>query len=186
MKKHIIAAAIAFATAGAFAQSFTVDVQNQNPDSGANHQKQIGLKVDMPVNKLISVDGLVQTQQTDNSNTLASRVEVGATAKTQLAGPIDVYGRLGLGQKAASGSERFSYHSEEVGLIYNTALPGLKAKVGYRWRDAFTDGRNDKAESTRFAVSYALSKKDTVGVRYDIHRGDSPAHATALFYTRGF
>ena len=186
MKKHIIAAAIAFATAGAFAQSVTVDVQNQRPDSGADHQKQIGLKVDMPVNKLLTVDGLVQTQQTDSTNKLASRVEVGLTAKTQLVGPIDAYGRLGLGEKATSGSDRFSYHSEEVGVIYNTALPGLKAKVGYRWRDAFTDGRGDKSETTRFAVSYALTKQDTVGVRYDVIRGDSPAKASALFYTRSF
>ena len=66
-------------------------------------------------------------------------------------------------------------------------VAGLTAKVGYRWRSAFDSSANgDQTNTMRYGVSYALSKNDTVGVRYDRVNGDSTQKVWAVNYTRGF
>lgn len=187
MKKTVLAAVMALATIGASAQSLTVDGQYFEPKSGSD-TRQIGLTYKTAINPVFAVDGTVQfSQESAGTYKTTGRAEVGLTAQKQFIGPFDGFARLAVGQKSASGVEGFGYHSQEVGAIWNTPVNGLSAKVGYRWRDSFADGRGDTSETRRYAVSYALTKKDTVGVRYDdVYKGDGKGTATAVFYTRKF
>lgn len=187
MKKTVLAAVMALATAGAFAQSLTVDGQYFEPTSGAD-TRQIGLTYRTPINPVFTVDGTVQfSQETAGTYKTTGRAEAGLTAQKQFIGPFDAFARLAVGEKAASGADSVSYHSQEIGTVWKTPVAGLSAKVGYRWRDSFVDGKGDKSETRRYALSYALNKQDTIGVRYDdVFKGNGQGTATALFYTRKF
>ena len=44
----------------------------------------------------------------------------------------------------------------------------------------------DTTDTVRVGLSYALTKKDSIGVRYDRVRGDSFNHSYNLSYTRSF
>jgi hypothetical protein len=183
--KKIFAILSLVTASSAFAQSINIDRQNTNPETGTNSQ-QIGLSVKAPINKLLSIDAGVQWQQAETTQKVTARAEAGLSAQTTVVGPIDAYGRLAVGMKAPSGTEAFSYHSEEVGISYRTPITGLVARIGHRYRTAFEDGRGDTSNTTRYNVSYALTKNDTVGVRYDDTHGDGAGTSTALFYSRKF
>jgi len=185
MKKILAILALA-ATSSAFAVTVTVDGQNSVPAAAGPDSNQITLSVKAPINPLLSVDGAVQAQSTETTNKLSSRLEAGLTAQKAIFGPVAGYARLGLGEKLSSSSEAFGYYSAEVGAIYATPVTGLTAKVGYRVRNAFSDNQADSSKTVRYSVSYALTKVDTIGVRYDDVRGDGAAKASAFFYTRGF
>lgn len=194
MKKLLATLALAGATTVAIAQNsqIALDVQNQNFANGSQDQQQIAVNVKTKINNLIAVDGQVQTAQNENGASNAykvvSRYEAGITAQQAITGAFDVYGRLAVGEKAASGSDRFGYHSQEVGVIYHTPIQGLHAKVGYRWRDSFEANKGDTAESIRYALTYDLNKTNSIVYRRDINHsnasngGDSTVNAIQYVY----
>lgn len=180
MKKIIAMMALAGICTVSMAQtSASIDYQNQKFENGSPDQGQITLGVKRGLTPLLSVDGLVQWAQNENSTTASKafkttgRAEVGLTAQAAVFGPVDGYARLGVGQKAPSGTEYFPYHSEEIGVIYHTPVQGLHAKVGYRWRDTFTAGKGDTVETTRLALTYDLNKTNSIVLRRDITRADA-------------
>jgi hypothetical protein len=187
MKKTVLAAVMALATIGASAQSLTVDGQYFEPTSGSD-QRQIGLTYRTAINPVFTADGTVQfSQEGSGTYKTTGRAELGLSARKQFLGPFDGYARLAIGEKAASGADSVSYHSQEVGAIWNTPVKGLSARAGYRWRDSFADNKGDTSETRRYALSYDLNKQDTVGVRYDdVYKGNGQGKATALFFTRKF
>jgi hypothetical protein len=97
-----------------------------------------------------------------------------------------LYTRAAIGEKFTNTSN-FSYYSVEPGVTAPIGSTGLTARVGYRFRNAFDPSANaDTTRTWRAGLSYDLTKKDTIGVRYDRVRGDSNADGIAVNYTRSF
>jgi len=181
MKKLLTIVALACMTTAAMAQtSASVDLQTQSFANGSPDQQQITLSIKRQVTDLLAVDGGVQVSQNENSTTaskaykVGGRYEAGLTAQKAIFGsPVDAYARLGVGNKVSSGAESVSYHSEEVGVVYHTPVQGLHAKVGYRWRDSFAADKGDTVQSTRFALTYDLTKTSSIVLRRDNNRADA-------------
>jgi hypothetical protein len=181
--KKIIAIAALLAFAGiASAASVTVEGQDQQGDKGAKDSTNYALSVKESINKNFAGDvGFTNYQQKD-TNALSTRLEAGVTGSMPV-GPVDVYTRVALGQKYTN-TGSFGYYSVEPGVAYTFGK--ATAKLGYRYRDSFKEANEDQSDTIRVGLSYALTKHDTVGVRYDRARGDSNNHSYNLSYTRGF
>ena len=185
MKKLLAIFAI-FATGSVFAASGTIEYQNINGvQNTPTDQNQYSLNIKENINKNFAGDlGISQTSnQTSGSDTLAStRTELGLTGSTSMFG-VAPYVRTALGQKFTS-STNFTYYSVEPGV--SVPVGPVTAKVGYRFRNAVDTANNDTTRTWRAGVSYDLTAKDTIGVRYDRMRGDSNQNIVAVNYTRGF
>lgn len=81
-------------------------------------------------------------------------------------------------------SEHFSYYAAEGGVKF-PLIGNLSGDVGYRYRDAFSQDsfRTDRAYAL---VSYALTKQDSVGLRFSRSYGDEQKDSWRLGYTRSF
>ena len=181
MKKIVIATAIALATGlASAADSFTVESQRiNNAGAAAQQQYVLGIKKDFTG---FAGDLAFSNAQTDGTNALSTRIEAGAT----VAGPVGLYARVATGQKYSNTAD-FTYYSVEPGIA--AAVPGvagLTAKAGYRFRSAFQSANNDQTHTARYSLAYAVSKNDTVAVKYDRVQGDSNQKIVAVAYTRGF
>jgi hypothetical protein len=184
MKK--IFAILALAVSGSvFAASASIEYQNIDVVGGTTDQKNVNLTVREAINQNFTGDVSLSNAWNNNTGGFASfRAEAGVTGAMPVAGPIGVYTRVATGQKFTS-TTNFGYYSVEPGVT--AALGGgFNAKVGYRFREAFATGDNDTTRTWRAGVTYDLTKKDTIGVRYDQMRGDAKQNIWAVNYTRGF
>jgi len=88
-----------------------------------------------------------------------------------------------LGESIKS-SEHFSYYAAEGGVKF-PLFGDLSGDVGYRYRDAFNHDtyRTDRVYGL---VSYALTKQDSVALRFSRSYGDEEKDAWRLSYTRSF
>ena len=129
--------------------------------------------------------GLSQTNnKVAGSDTLAStRTEGGLTASTTL-GSFTPYVRGAVGYKYTSATN-FSYYSVEPGASVGLG-GGFTAKLGWRYREAFSNANADSTRTLRAGVAYDLTKADQIGVRYDRMRGDTNQNIVAVNYTRSF
>jgi len=182
MKKILIASLIAL-TGTAFAASVTIEAQNQIGDKGAANQTQTKLEVKESLNKNFSVDVSATQSVTAGTHALVTRDEIGTTGSFPVFGPIGFYTRLSVGDKY-NNTTHFGYYSVEPGVSY--AIGPVTAKVAYRFRDAFQESNLDATRTTRYGVSYAVTKKDTIGARFDRQVGDSNSHSYYLNYTHSF
>ena len=181
MKKILAIVALA-ATGLAYADSVSLEGQHIN-NVGASAQTQYVLGVKKDLTNMFAADVSFANAQTDGTNALSTRLEAGLTG-TMPVGPVNVYTRAATGEKYTN-STSFGYYSIEPGV----AVPfgALTAKVGYRYRSAYdADVNNDQTHTMRYSLSYALSRVDTIGVRYDRVKGDNDQKITAVTYTRSF
>jgi opacity protein-like surface antigen len=184
MKKIVTIAALMAATTLASAASVTVELQNQQGDRGARDSQNYALSVKESVGKNFAVDLGFTAFQQDTTNALSNRIEAGVTG-TRPFGKVSLYTRAAVGEKFTNGAD-FGYYSVEPGVIYNIN-DKLSAKVGYRFRNGFGDNGNlDTTHTARAGVSYAVTKVDSIGVRYDQVRGDAFNHSFNFAYTRSF
>jgi len=187
MKK--ILAILALATFGtAFAGTATFEGSKVNGLDGAKDALSTNFAITETVNKTFSVLTQLTSQQSDGTNAVSTRLEVGGIATVPVYGPVTGYARLAVGQKfSTAGSGQFTYYSIEPGL--NVPLgSNLTAKIGYRFRTA-ADNANvnkDTTDTVRVGVSYALNKEHSVGFRYDRMTGDSRNDSYNFFVTRSF
>jgi len=186
MKKLLAILAFAGLSSVALAQtSVSVDYQRQTVDAGgAPDQYQTSLQVKHGVGNGVAVDFGVQAAQNNDANVASSsskvykdsqRVEAGISYQQAIFGPVDGYARLGLGQKAPSGTEAFWYHSEEVGVIGH--LPyGFDAKLGYRWRNELSSGTSsqvDTSQTLRMGLAYNINKSNVIALTRDNTQADA-------------
>ena len=180
MKKIFAILALAITGTAFAADSFTVEGQRiNNAGAAAQQQYVLGVKKEF---SCFAGDLAFSNAQTEGTNSLSTRLEAGAT----VAGPVGLYARVATGQKYSNTTD-FSYYSIEPGIA--AAVPGvagLTAKVGYRWRSAYDSANNDQTHTARYSLAYALSKNDTIAVKYDRVQGDSNQKVVAVAYTRGF
>jgi hypothetical protein len=181
MKKILAIVALA-ATGLAYADSVSLEGQHIN-NVGASAQTQYVLGVKKDLTSMFAADVSFANAQTGGTNALSTRLEAGLTG-TMPVGPVNVYTRAATGEKYTN-TTSFGYYSIEPGV----AVPfgALTAKVGYRYRSAYdSDVNNDQTHTMRYSLSYALSRADTIGVRYDRVKGDNDQKITAVTYTRSF
>lgn len=182
--KKIIATVAMLAFAGlASAVTVTVEGQDVKGDNGAANSNAYKFAVNEQVTKSIAVDVSTTQSVTDGTNALSNRLEAGVTGFMPV-GPFTAYTRVALGEKYTNGSN-YGYYSVEPGVIYKVN-DRLSVKAGYRFRDDVKTAVHDQTRTARIGVSYALTAKDTIGVRYDRLRGDSATHSYNFAYTRGF
>ncbi len=81
--------------------------------------------------------------------------------------------------------DNWMYYALEGGVKFPIA-GALTGDVGYRYRNAFEQWRDFETNRVHTMVSYALTKQDSVGVRYARSYGDSETNAWRLSYTRSF
>jgi len=186
MKK--VLAILALTISGSvFAGSITVEGQNIDGQSGGADQKNFNMTAKESINNTFAGHIQVSTTQTDNTNALSTRLEAGLTGSVAVFGPVTGYTTVAVGEKYSS-TGSFAYYSVEPGLSAPIGSTGLTAKVGYRYRTSFDNSsvNLDTTQTVRAGVSYALSKQDAVGVRYDKVTGDSKQNIMAVNYTRSF
>ena len=181
MKKIFAILALAITGTAFAADSFTVEGQHIN-NAGAAAQQQYVLGVKKEFSGFAG-DLAFSNAQTEGTNALSTRLEAGAT----VAGPVGLYARAAIGQKYSNTTD-FTYYSVEPGIAVPVpGVAGLTAKVGYRFRSAFDSSQNnDQTHTARYSLAYALSKDDTVALKYDRVNGDNNQKVIAVAYTRGF
>jgi hypothetical protein len=183
MKKIFAILALAVSSTAFAGSSATVEYRNAN-NIGSADQNVFVLGVKHDFNNTFAGDVAFVNTQTDGTNALGTRLEAGVTAAADF-GIVKGYVRTALGQRY-SNTTNYTYYSVEPGVM--KTFGAFTAKVGYRFRDA-TDTNVNTSEhtgTTRIGVSYALTKNDSIGVRYDRVHGDANSKGTSVFYTRGF
>jgi len=183
MKKIALAVLLALSSS-AFAGSITLEGQDQLGDKGAKNSVNYQLSVKEPINKMFAADVSFTNYQQHQTEALSTRLETGITGSIPV-GPVGVYTRVAVGEKY-NNTGNFAYYSVEPGVTYT--MGKLTAKAGYRYRTAMVNPNvsNDTTDTSRFGLSYALTKKDAVGLRFDRVIGDSTNHSYNLSYTRAF
>lgn len=185
MKK--ILAILAMAISGSvYAASATVEYQDQTGVKGTTDSSLYLLSVSENINKNF-VGGISMNYGAKDSTGAVSnsRIEGSLTGKTTV-GVFSPYVRLGVGEKFTT-TTNYAYYSVEPGVTAPLGKTGLTARLGYRYRSAFDSGSYaDTTNTWRVGLSYALTKQDTLGVRYDQVRGDTNQNNWAFNYTRNF
>jgi len=110
----------------------------------------------------------------DMTNTMG-RTEVGATLSE---GHFYVRGATGL-----------KYNSTDSDTYYSIE-PGIKVKlndtwstkVGYRFRDSYSDSANDRTNTARLGAEYALNDTSSLTAQYDRSYGDAEFNGVNLGY----
>jgi len=95
-----------------------------------------------------------------------------------------LYTKVAVGEKLTSGGPK-EYYSIEPGIVVRLNKD-ISVRAGYRYRTAFDSAVHDTTRTQRLGASYALTKKDSVNLRFDRVRGDSVQNSWNLAYTRSF
>jgi len=187
MKKILAILAMATISSGVFAASAQLEYQNIDGVKGTSNATQYQLTVKEQITTSFAGDVSFSNQVKDTTQSLSSRAEAGLTGSYPVAG-ISLYTRAAVGEKFTGSTTygNFGYYSVEPGVLAPIGKTGLTARLGYRFRSPFDTANNDTTRTWRAGLSYDLTKKDTIGVRYDQMRGDSNQNAVAVNYTRSF
>jgi hypothetical protein len=191
MKKLIVLAALLAASVaqaeGTYA-SLSYDYKDKQNTTQINHV--LGLTIGQKLGNGFAVEGRMENEKVDPG--------AGATQKqeglVQVKGIYDIstgtmftpFAALALGNKNKSTVD-FPYWVGEVGVkakINDT----FGVRYGWRQRTAF-DNNTTNSYDTRensIALTAALTKNDTVGLRYAQERGTSDYNTSGIFYTRSF
>lgn len=89
--------------------------------------------------------------------------------------------RLGQSIKSA---EHYGYYAAEGGVKF-PLIGALGGDVGYRFKDAFAKD-SQQTDRVYALVSYALTKQDSVALRFSRSYGDEEKDSWRLSYTRSF
>jgi hypothetical protein len=185
--KKILTGLVALAISSVvFAGSVTVEGAKLDTKNGGKDQMNSNFTLSESINSTFSVHTQLSSTQTDSTNAVSTRLEVGGTATVPLFGPVSGYTKVALGQKYST-SGQFTYYSVEPGV----SVPlnsSLTAKVGYRFRTAAENPNvnNDTTQTVRVGLAYAINKEHAVGFRFDRITGDSRQDGYNIFYTRSF
>lgn len=89
--------------------------------------------------------------------------------------------RLGESIKSTT---HFNYYAVEGGVKF-PLIGALSGDVGYRYKNAFNTD-NQQTDRVYALVSYAVTKQDSVALRFSRSYGDEEKDALRLSYTRSF
>jgi hypothetical protein len=182
--KKLLLALLMVASTSAFADKFVVEKARAEETSGAPGADTWYVKGIADVSKDLAFDASLQTTQIDVSHKISSRFDVGMNNKFDLVGPVRGYVRSSVGEKIST-SGNFTFYAVEPGI---TAPLGnrLSTQVGFRFRNAFDTANNDTTHTLRAGVTYDITNKDAIGVRFDRMRGDQNQNIWNVNYVRSF
>jgi hypothetical protein len=182
--KKVIAIATMVVAGSVMADSITLETQGQRSASGSEDTRQYSMSYKRDLTKSLVGDVYMSTSQGEETKKLGARLEVGLTPSVPLFGNVSAYTRVALGSKYTNDGDN-NYYVVEPGVQFPIA-GALSGKVGYRWRSATSAVNGDQTHTTRIGLSYALTKNDAIGVRYDRQRGDTDQNNLAFSYVRSF
>ena len=113
------------------------------------------------------------------SGSISSGLEVRARKSL---GAFYLGGRLG---ERITSSTHFSTYAIDAGVKFPLAA-GFTGDVGGRYRNAFESGKAYETQRAHATVAYALTKQDSVAMRFSRSYGDEEKDAWRLSYTRSF
>ena len=168
------------AVGSAFAGGYTSleYYDEHNRATGADNIKEalvIGTKVDSTDYSLKMENSQTKFGSGSITQGLEARVK-------QSFGPFYLGARLG---EKVSSSTNFSHYAFDAGVKV-PLVGGLYSDVGGRYRNAFDTANNYETKRVHAAVGYALTKQDTIAVRWSRSWGDEEKDAWRLQYTRSF
>ena len=188
MKKIALATILSLAAASSFAASLGIQYQSQEGKDGTADSQAYVITVRESFSKNFAGEVQAVTTARDSTGGLSSqRLEVAGVGSVPLAPslPFGLYTRVAVGQKFVS-TTNYGYYSVEPGITMPLGNTGLSARVGWRYRNAFDVANGDETRTWRAGLNYAVTKRDSVGVRYDSVRGDTNQNVVAVGYTRSF
>jgi hypothetical protein len=103
---------------------------------------------------------------------------------TNAIGPFSPWAGVRAGE-AIKKDDNWLYYALEGGVKF-PLLGALSGDVGYRYRNAVEQSRQYETHRYYGMVSYAVTKQDSVGLRFARSHGDSDVDAWRLSYTRSF
>ena len=182
--KKLLLALLMVASTSAFADKFVLEKARATEAVTGPSADTWYVKGIIDVSKDLALDASLQTTQVDGSNKISSRYDVGVNPKFNLIGPVRGYTRLSAGEKIST-SGNFGFYAIEPGITAPLGN-GFSTQVGYRFRNAFNTDNNDTTHTLRAGVTYELTAKDAIGVRFDRMRGDQNQNIWNINYVRSF
>jgi hypothetical protein len=184
MKKLLAGLLVALVSTLALADNVIVEGSSVNGLNGGKDAQGFLMKYGKTLSQNLEADVQYQTTQTEGTNAMSTRIEVGATPTYNL-GFGTLYARAAYGEKFNT-TGNFPYLSVEPGIIIPLGS-GFSTRLGYRFRDA-VDGNKfaDRTETARVGIRYDFNKQDAVNLRFDRVRGDLTQDIWALSYIRSF
>ena len=155
-------------------------------DDSVKYGVVVGVKAAGGMDYSLKVDA---SQAKIGDGDLSNGVEL--RAKKSFAGITDYdikpYLGVRVGQKIKS-DEDFGHYAVDYGIKFPIIGNVVYLDLGGRYRNAFDTVNEFKSNRGHALVSWNLTKKDTVGVRYSQAYGDTSEEKNAwrLSYTRGF
>jgi hypothetical protein len=128
----------------------------------------------------------LETSQTEVGNgSISEGVEV-RVRKGLSVGILKPYVGVRLGEKIGS-SSHFTHYAVDAGTKF-PLIGSLNGDIGYRYRNAFETVNAYQSNRYHAALSYALTKEDTVAVRYSQAYGDTAEEKNSwrFTYSRSF
>jgi len=184
MKKLVIGFLMAATSALAFADNIVIDRAWTSGLNGGKDGNGVLMKYGKTLNKNLEADFQYQTTQTEGTNSMSTRLELGITPSYNL-GFGKLYTKVAVGEKFNT-TGNFTYTSIEPGIIVPLGN-GFSTRVGYRYRDAVDSAKfADRTNTWRVGVKYDFSKQDAVNLRFDRVRGDQDQNTLVLSYIRSF
>jgi len=184
MKKIILTTLFALTSMSAFASgSVTVEYHSWKNQKTNTYTDGIVLAVSERITDRISGNVVFSGNKARATDAIGSRIEAGGTYTTPL-GPINLSLRTAVGQRYSNNANN-SYYSVQPSVAYRWN-DSITITAGYRYRDSFSSTVEDKTDTVQVGASYALSKNNTIGVRFDRVSGDSNLKLLAVNFTRRF
>jgi hypothetical protein len=183
-KMSFVALAMVLSTA-ASAQSVSLTYGYRDSDNGTT-QTATGISARMKLFDNVDGDVGIANLQDRSNLTNGLRTELGLSYSKPLFSVFSGSVRLSHGFKSNSGKETIQYYNIEPSVTAKIPGTALSTRVGYRYRDTYSENDKDRSDTTRYAVMYDLTKKDRIAVSYDDQRGVGAAKQTSLVYTRSF
>ena len=166
------------AQAGGYADLQYYQEENRNTDKeNIKHAVTVGYKTDTAWDYSFKLE----TSQTEVGNgSIGEGVEVRVRKGFALAS-LKPYVGVRLGEKIGSTSH-FGHYAVDVGTKF-PLIGALTGDVGYRYRNAFDTANLYQSNRGHVALSYALTKQDSVAVRYSQSYGDTSEEKNSLRFT---
>ena len=114
------------------------------------------------------------------TGSVGSGVELRARQNFSLMG-VTPYAGVRLGQKLGT-DESFGHYAVDAGVKF-PIVGAFSGDVGTRYRNAFDNAQNFQSTRYHAMISYAVSKNDSVGLRYSQAYGDTSEEKNAYRVT---
>ena len=184
MKKLLASLLLISASFTASAGSATVEYHSWKNQTTKTYTDGLVLTVRENLTNSLTGDLVFSGNQSRTTGAIGSRIETGLTGRVANFGPFNATVRGAVGKRYSNTADS-SYYSIQPTVSYKVT-DKVSTSLGYRFRDSFDSTVNDQTRSVRLGTSYALTKSDTVGVRFDRVRGDSNINLVAVNFTRRF